>query len=191
MSFEEEYYHPLEPNVTEEYLRDYQSFIAPLVNIVQTLPDRNTPVEIATPALETTPYKLIAYTKSGYGEIHLHLRVVNQDNSNINGGQAGMNLFYNAGNKTVTGNAFNHTRPENRPIRQSPIRNVSGILAPLEDAFCQALADTRKETVTRDFITERPIFSRFVQNYLSRGYKRVESRKGTVRLKRVFTPVFR
>jgi hypothetical protein len=50
------------------------------------------------------------------------------------------------------------------------IRNITGVIAPYEDAFCLALAKKSGKSVIRQVGTSHRMDSRMVQNYLKRGY---------------------
>lgn len=93
------------------------------------------------------------------------------------------NLKTTADTVRVTGSFFNRSH-EADDLRQPPIRNISGVIAPYEDALCILAAKRTGKPALREVATALPPNSRYVTNYLRRGYEREsddQERTGMIR----------
>ena len=102
-------------------------------------------------------------------------RLLNQDRSLINGKRCQLELKFSTPKKSgddrirIIGEIHNDTSRSNR-LQQQPVRNFSGLVAPYEDAYAQAVANTSGLIVVRFVSTNLGVHSTLVQNYLARNY---------------------
>ena len=169
--------HPIEPNVTPRYLLSAES----VLNQIRGIHKSGYQKTIKPTALENTDYFLSFYTYTDSGLSFILVRVVNKDGSDINNIKTGCDLNYNPYDQrgpTVCGSYFNYSDKIDKVpqgIVQDPIRNISGVIAPYEDAICMSFAklkQNRETGVTRKVDTSRSnIEKRFVKNYTDRGFR--------------------
>jgi len=180
---------PFDPVISNNYLK---SGVEVLPVIEDHIDDKG--IRVKPSALENTPYFLDIHEQDGNteGSRKIHIRIVNEHGEPINR-PSGYDFIYYPGTTEaeimVTGIAFNNTH-RREVIKQKPVRNLSGIMAPYEDAICQNIANKSGKSVRRRVKTSEPVDSKFVQNYLRRGYGRTpdrgDDRGGT--LVRLFFP---
>lgn len=182
---------PVEPHVNDIYINNPDSFFS---KVSQLLVSKNKKwIVIDTPALDATRYKLFAWFEKSDAKVVYQFRVRNPDKTMINGADVGYTLGFNPKTGVVSGAIFNKShQPDNmEKITQNPIRNLSGVMAPIEDALCQVLSNVHQITVIRDFSTNQPRLSRYVTNYLRRGYvdRNIDGpTQGHTNLIKVFNP---
>lgn len=80
-----------------------------------------------------------------------------------------INLAGSIHNNSIRHELDDRLDPKEYP--DSPISNISGVLAPWEEALCQSIADIRRCKVIRSVSTSASPTSRFVQNYYRRGFR--------------------
>lgn len=68
----------------------------------------------------------------------------------------------------VTNNIYNRSGENNRG--RQPVRNLSGILAPYEDALLYQIAANERKNVVFRIQTSMGVDTRFIKNYLERGF---------------------
>ena len=95
----------------------------------------------------------------------------------INGQRTRANLYIKTKEDPIIIEASysNHSHKSDKMF-EPPIRNISGIMAPYEDALCQYIANLTSSEVHRiPDISIDAKETRFAKNYLNRGYRKVES----------------
>ena len=166
----------IEPSVSTSYLNSYPDFVPVILPIVKNLPGAIMATEVNSQTLAFTPYKVACHGKRLYvgSEVvtEFHIDVVNRDGTEITSGHNGVALDYYEERGTVQGHIDNDTH-RHTPLKvgSQPIRNLSGVVGPIEDAFCQVVANESKRTITRLVKTYQKKDSRLVQNYMKRGYR--------------------
>lgn len=175
---------PIQPLVDDEYFFGYGKYTPTFESLldhyknVKVEKEANFSFTLISPALSNSPYILNCKLHISPGNhVRCELRIVNKDLSPINNeekAKTGMNLYYDDILKEVSTEVWNDsTKAASKPITQSPILNVSGILAPIDDGFCQAIANTWGP-ITGMFDTEKPKSendrARFISNYSKRGF---------------------
>jgi len=66
------------------------------------------------------------------------------------------------------------------------IRNITGVIAPYEDALCLELARNTGKEVIRQVNTPHAVNSQIVQNYLRRGYTLTHDSRENIMLEKIF-----
>lgn len=169
-----------EPEITGEYLNGSKKYLEQMRNVVANSTNPYLPTEIDSPILDDSGYKILIQRINQPGSNQYTLYI---DGPQSN--QSGVDLIINP-ELIVRGYVGNKSSGHNVA---KPLRNVSGILAPIEDAFCQAIADASidKRTAIREVSTYHTPDSRFVQNYIRRGYVPEDQGNGKIYLKKYFT----
>lgn len=167
---------PFDARASTSYLNSYMNYR----NEARELIHYENPVIIKPPPLVGTPYYI------GLSLIHekvdtlVYLELSLADGSivyfdQLRGGSAStmMQLRYweNSGQDIVviTGSIHNSSFEKSNPNLQT-IYNYSGVIAPIEDAICVALAEKTGKRVRREVASGRDKLNRFINNYLNRGY---------------------
>lgn len=172
-----EHIQAIEPIISDEYLNSGLQ----LVHIIEQIsadPD-NHELIVKPNALDNSPYylRLIYKHLPNFADAaYFEMRIVDKDNRMVNDTDAGISIFYSVeeGQEvSVTASTFNYSHSAEN-IAQEPIRNVSAIVAPYEDAICIWLAKRYPDKVVRRSVdTLQPLSSRIVQNYMRRGFERI------------------
>lgn len=190
---------PIEPQLeryassVEEYLKGGPDYVQEMTVLINSLGEDWSQTELSPRILGDISCHLVVrgrnYTD---GKIEIELAVIPDRKDRYNGVNPGIIIAYNKRFRLVTGAISNRTNQViggKDKIELPPLRNVSGILAPYEDAFCQAIANKTKKPVRRTVSTEKGPDSRLVTNYLKRGYsQRPESDETFQSLFRDFLP---
>lgn len=182
----------IEPAISENYLCSSSGFDFMLRRIVDS---PNSSLKVKPNSLDPTPYFLRIASRiqdNVTGDISVIMEIINDQGKLINGRRCGAVFGYNPRDRrliSVTGEFHNDSH---RPsvLMDTPIRNVSGVIAPLEDALCQAIANKMKVTARRQVYTNQVTGSRFVRNYEARGYMKANLGPTTT-LTKFFEPVSR
>ncbi len=181
-----------EPMVTESYLNSYMNYVDLITKVVSTLPvslsssSTHKPIsEISVSPLDSSSFYVGCYGWKNDRELFTALRIFCKKRSQTKTGYVGVALKYDPQGKVVFGEYENGSNAS-----QYPICNISGVLAPLEDAFVQSLANMNQAEIIRVVYTGQPLTSRFVQNYLLRGYNQYLGTNGQHNiLERTFAPL--
>ena len=171
----------IEPDISLNYLRSYKLMLPFVTAAFGLARAKHEPYYIVPEPL--TSYDLqvmIDVVPYFFGEKRINLRVQKRDGTNVNNRVAGCLLtFVEEGDDAwaVSDHYDNHTHRGSQS-KDKPVRNVSGILAPYEDAVCQYVADVTGKKVHREIITGQKADSRFVRNFLNRGFAPVPGSVG-------------
>ena len=179
----------IKPRITNDYLHSAEVFLSQLDGLLA-----GERVSIKPAPLEETPYHLILYetTDRREGKNMIVVRLVNSKEEHVNGIPSGAIFSYRPGTSEalveVSGIFINNTHRVREPT-EPPVCNLSGIIAPVEDAICFHLAGVLGRPVRRKVNTSEPTSSKFVRNYRRRGYGMGAIRQeGGVVLERLFFP---
>lgn len=184
---------PIEPAISDDYLNSASQVIKELPAL-----ENGQTATLKPTALENTPYFLHISveentpSKKINTNLSVRMRIVNQSGGGINGEKSGIDLFSSQpedGDYIEIINAiFNRSHlPDvdeaDKVLKEAPIRNVSGIIAPYEDAICLVLAKKTGKNVKMRMNTSLPPHSRTVTQYQKKGYQRTSDnpdRTGTL-----------
>lgn len=161
----------IEPVMADEYLRSARAVLSQLEGLLA-----GRTVWIKPAPLENTSYYLTLCERDGFdeGQRMVLIRLVDGEGNNINGHPSGGTFFYRPESVEipvkVSGVIVNNTHRVKALVTKPPLRNLSGIMAPVEDAMCMYLAEALGKSVERTLHTSEPGNSRFVSNYRDRGY---------------------
>jgi len=156
----------------EEYLKGGPDYVREMTILITSFGGDWSQAELSPRILGNIDCHLVVRGRDHDGEIEIELAVIPDGKDSYNGVRPGIIIGYNKRSRLVTGAINNRTNQiihEDR-IELPPLRNISGILAPYEDAFCQAIANKTKKLVRRTVSTEKGPNSKLVTNYLKRDY---------------------
>lgn len=173
----------VEPTITNEYLKDSTSCYKDMLAVRQLSDGQS--VMVHPDVLRDTPYGIRWSKETSSDGSHQVINFALSGGWDATAGtldygraSGGLEYYLNKrdqGRIVVTGNFLNNTRKGDSEAVQPPVvRNFSGVIAPYEDALCQAIADNEGANVRREVHTKQPVERRFVQNYLDRGYTFIE-----------------
>lgn len=169
---------PFEPIVNDTHLCDFQSYIGLLMSQIKLF-QKKLPgtysyrpiVKIPVGLLKNTPFYVGCYGYVNSNETFMALRIFHEANPQGKDNYVGIAIKYDPIDSVVYGDYENGSAHISTDLQMKhPICNISGILAPIEDAFSQTMALKHEKSVQRVVFTDQPEKSRFIQNYIKRGY---------------------
>ncbi|HEX8923286.1 MAG TPA: hypothetical protein VF828_00950 [Patescibacteria group bacterium] len=177
-----------EPYISFEYLKYTSSVIEEVMPVARMHKEIFIRPELLDPVgyqIKISSINLFEDTP----EMSVTFEILNKQKERINGMFCGLYNELDPRGKPrieVYGEFANNTHRA-VSISERPIRNMTGIIGPYEDAFCKVLATAYNREVKRKVFTNHGRESRLVQNYINRGYD-LYGTTGALLLTKIFLP---
>ncbi|MCL4384165.1 hypothetical protein M1116_01830 [Patescibacteria group bacterium] len=176
---------PIEPLISSDYLNSGQQKKA---EINPEIFQDGKIQDLRPEPLHGSPYHLQIRNKNTEGYLLTDVVVVDGAGQEVVDSECRLGLVMPAETKgkeaVIAGVYFNASAG----VKGKPaIRNLSGIVGPYEDALCQLYADQQGVAAQRRVTTNQAAQSRFVRNFVSRGFA-VESWEGVLNITKTYNP---